>query len=169
VVAGQANVYMCTDGGTMHAVDIATGAMKWYAGVNDQTRCRDLYVRPASALRPESLLAFDDQGRLTSIDPSRPAPLRVTEVSGQALSGVRVWVGDQMVRTDERGRFRIALAGRADGLVKIQIDPRDEQGLCLAHAPAYLTLDGSRAERVRLDASRRSCGCPGEAACDGDP
>jgi outer membrane protein assembly factor BamB len=169
VVAGQANVYVCTDGGTVHAVELATGRMNWYAGVNDETRCRDLYVRPARGFDPESLLAFDDQGRLTSIDPSRPSPSRVTEISGQALPGVRVWVGDQMVRTDGGGRFRLALAGRADGLVKLQIDPRDEQRRCLEHAPAYLTLDGSRAQRVRFVASRRSCGCPGEAECDGDP
>jgi outer membrane protein assembly factor BamB len=112
--------YTCGDGGILHAIDVASGKASWWADTGPGCPVTVAGGRVYSAV----------EGKLLAFDPDQPSLSKDTvtirgSFDGEA-GGLRVWVGDKMVKTDRKGRFKAKVKRRS--VVTVALDPRDVEG-----------------------------------------
>lgn len=154
-------VAACTDGGTVEALDAATGVLRWRSAIG----LRAQWPGPACALRGVGgaivALGAGDRVSLHDVAGAGRRGARVVvrgRVTGLGAGpGIRVLIGDGWTRTDADGRFERGV--RSAGPITVQIDLRDQQRRCGHAEPVEITPQAARRREVVLRLGRDHCAC----------
>jgi outer membrane protein assembly factor BamB len=150
---------VCTDGGVVHGVDLATGTPIWRASIG-RYRSPGYDLPCALSAGDTTVLARGAHDRMHAFDP-RPSRERVPRVVirgrvGGARGRIPLWIGDAATMTDSGGSFELPV--RATAAVTVRADPRGVPR-CMRIEPVSVAIDRRRTYDVTLRIERDECAC----------
>jgi len=166
IAVSEERAYVPTIHGLLFALDLSSGRQLWFSHIgSDQSGGTKIFPARPPGAKEEWVLVSPLSGHLLALDPTRPLPpARSVLIRGKVrtsrkqdrVARVRVWVGQHLAHTDNRGRFWARV--RTEGPVHVHIDARDINGCVGPHSGVVWLSDAEQYE-IELGNGSDECGC----------